>query len=48
MKKSRRIIKIVLITSGALLVIFVIGSFMLINNFLKEYFNPSGHKNYYE
>ncbi len=48
MKKSRRIIKIVLITSGALLVIFVIGSFMLINHFMKEYFNRSEQKKYSE
>ena len=48
MKKSRRIIKIVLITLGALLVIFVIGSFMLINHFMKEYFNRSEQKKYSE
>ena len=48
MKKSRRIIKIVLIASGALLVIFVIASFMLINHFMKEYFNRSEQKKYSE
>ena len=44
MKKSRRIIKIVLIVVGVLLVVFVVVSFMLINHFMKEYFNRSEQK----
>ena len=35
MKKSRRIIKIVLIVVGVLLVVFVVESFMLMNHFMK-------------
>lgn len=48
MKKSRRIIKIVLIVVGVLLVVFVVASFMLINHFMKEYFNRSEQKKYSE
>ncbi len=48
MKKSRRIIKIVLIVVGVLLVVFVVASFLLINHFMKEYFNRSEQKKYSE
>lgn len=48
MKKSRRIIKIVLIVTGTVLVVFVAASFILINHFMKEYFNRSEQKKYSE
>lgn len=46
MKKSRRIIKIILIVIGVLLVVFVVVSFMIINHFMKEYFNRSEQTKY--
>ena len=48
MGKKGRLIKIILITVGVLLVVFVIASFALINHFMKEYFNRSEQKKYSE
>lgn len=48
MKKSGRIIKIILIVAGVLLVVFVVVSFMIINHFMKEYFDRSEQKKYSE
>jgi len=48
MGKKGRLVKIILIVVGVLLVIFVIVSFVLINHFMKEYFNRSEQKKYSE
>lgn len=48
MKKRRRVIKIVLIVIGVLAGVFVVASFVLINHFMKEYFNRSEQKKYSE
>ncbi len=48
MKKSRRIIRIVLTVAGVLLVVFVVSSFLLINHYMKVYFNRSEQKKYSE
>ncbi|MDE7478053.1 MAG: hypothetical protein K2M91_08905, partial [Lachnospiraceae bacterium] len=46
MKKKGRLIKIVLIVVGVLFLGFVVGSFVLVNHFMKQYFNRSEPKKY--
>lgn len=48
MKKRGRMIKIILIAVGVLLVFFVVASFLLINHYMKVYFNRSEQKKYSE
>lgn len=48
MRKSGKLLKIILIVVGVLAVIFVIVSFALINHFMKQYFNRSAQKKYSE
>lgn len=46
MGKNGRLVKIILIIVGVLLLVFVVASFVLINHFLKEYFNRSEPRKY--
>lgn len=46
MGKNGRLVKIILITVGVLFLIFVVASFVLINHFLKVYFNRSEPQKY--
>lgn len=46
MSKRGRLLKIILIVVGVLAVIFVVVSFVLINHYMKQYFNRSEQKKY--
>lgn len=46
MREGRRIIKIILIVIGALLVVFSAASYLIINHFMKEYFDRTEQKKY--
>ena len=48
MRKRSRLLKIILIAVVALVVLFVVASIIIINHYMKQYFNRSEQKKYSE